>query len=342
MPTHPFQPARGRVDVLRVESEALRGNLLHDPTLRHVWVYLPAEAEGMRDLPLFVDLAGFTGSGPRRLAWTAFGESVPQRIDRLIDEGHLGPVAVAFPDAFTRLGGNQYIDSAAMGAWERFLCEEMIGTLEAALPIARGREHRAIFGKSSGGYGALVHGMRHADTWGAVACHSGDMAFELCYLGDMPGLLTALSREGGIEGFLRRFEAAPKVDGRDLHHLMVLAMAATYDPDPDAPFGIRLPVTEDTCEILPERWERWLRHDPVRMIEAPEVQANLRSLSGLFIDCGERDQYHLHFGARRLHARLEALEIPHTFELFDDTHSKIDYRLDTSLPFLYRALRGAP
>src|SRR5271165_1335481 len=32
------------------------------------------------------------------------------------------PVVVAFPDCFTRLGGNQYINSASMGAWEDFCC----------------------------------------------------------------------------------------------------------------------------------------------------------------------------------------------------------------------------
>ncbi len=36
--------------------------------------------------------------------------------------------------------------------------------------------------------------------------------------------------------------------------MMTLAMGATYDPDPDAFLGIRLPVTTDTCERIPERW----------------------------------------------------------------------------------------
>ena len=31
--------------------------------------------------------------------------------------------------------------------------------------------------------------------------------------------------------------------------------------------------------------------------------------------------------------------IDHTYEEFDDTHSSIDYRMDRSLPFLYRALK---
>ena len=66
---------------------------------------------------------------------------------------------------------------------------------------------------------------------------------------------------------------------------------------------------------------------------------NLRTLRGIFIDCGSRDQYHLHYGARLLSKRLTQHKIPHVYEEFDDTHSDIDYRMDVSLPFLARSLR---
>ena len=65
----------------------------------------------------------------------------------------------------------------------------------------------------------------------------------------------------------------------------------------------------------------------------------LRSLRGIYIDCGWRDQYHLHYGARILSKRLAQHNITHRYEEFNDTHSGIDYRMDLSLPFLYRALK---
>jgi hypothetical protein len=43
--------------------------------------------------------------------------------------------------------------------------------------------------------------------------------------------------------------------------------------------------------------------------------------------------------ARILSKRLAAAGIRHTYEEFDDDHSDVDYRMDTSLPFLYRALK---
>jgi len=121
------------------------------------------------------------------------------------------------------------------------------------------------------------------------------------------------------------------------HTIMNLCMAATYDPDPRAPLGFRLPVDLDTGEIIPRRWARWREHDPINLV-ARHTRA-LRSLRGIYVDCGWRDQYHLHYGARILSRELAKHGIAHTYEEFDDTHSSIDYRMDVSLPFLYRALK---
>ena len=60
--------------------------------------------------------------------------------------------------------------------------------------------------------------MRHADFWAAAACHSGDMAFELCYLADLTKVLTELRLQhgGSIERFIRHFEAALKPAEKDM------------------------------------------------------------------------------------------------------------------------------
>jgi len=94
-------------------------------------------------------------------------------------------VVVAFPDCFTRLGGNQYVNSASMGAWADFLVGEMLPAVEGAFGCG-GAGRRGVFGKSSGGLWIDRPCLDHSDVWAAAACHSGDMAFELCYLPDMP------------------------------------------------------------------------------------------------------------------------------------------------------------
>jgi len=331
---------RGRLESFELDSAALRGNALGDPQRRVVHVYLPPEYDRARErrFPLFVDLAGFLGTGPAQLGWKAFEESVPERLERLVRKQAMGPVIAVFPDCWTRLGGNQYINSSAVGNYADHLVRELVPAVDDRYRTLANPRKRAVFGKSSGGYGALIQGMKYARHWGAVACHSGDMYFDFCYRNDIPRVLSALAKFGGNRvKFLRDFYARRKPDG-DSHTLMFLAMAAFYDPDPSAPLGFRLPMDLHTGEVDERRWARWRRHDPIELARRPGVQKQLRSLRGIYFDCGTRDQYHLHYGARILHRRLRAARVPHHYEEFDDDHSAIGYRLDTSLPWLYGRL----
>ena len=68
-----------------------------------------------------------------------------------------------------------------------------------------GQSKRGLFGKSSGGYGELRGGMLHPDIWSAVACHRGDMFFELCSASDCPTFCTIIRHAGGIEAWYRAF-----------------------------------------------------------------------------------------------------------------------------------------
>ena len=70
------------------------------------------------------------------------------------------------------MGGNQYIDTPVLGHWERYVLEEMLPALEDRYRVRARPRSRALFGHSSGGYGALIHALRHCEQWGAVAAHS--------------------------------------------------------------------------------------------------------------------------------------------------------------------------
>ena len=142
--------------------------------------------------------------------------------------------------------------------------------------------------------------------------------------------------DGRIAAFLHDLWKKKKLAASDGHAVMNLCMAATYDPDPTAPNGFRVPFDLETGELLEARWKKWLAHDPIHMVT--RHAAALRSLRGIYIDCGWADQYHIHYGTRILSKRLAELKIAHVYEEFDDTHSDIDYRMDVSLPFLARSL----
>lgn len=330
----PSIPA-GEIRSIYLDSPRLGSNMLGDSTRRRVDLYIPHGHEGA-GLPLLVDLVGYTSGGPKHTNWLNFGENVPERADRLIASGEMPPVVIAFPDCFTRLGGNQYINSRAMGDWADWLTQDMLPAIEAQFGCG-GTGRRGVFGKSSGGYGALVHGMLYADTWSAIASHSGDVGFDLMLATDFAHTLRRLDKHGGsVERFIAAFEAADTVRGDDLHALMILGLAATYDPDPNSYLGIRLPVTMDTCERIEARWDQWLAWDPLNLIES-HAEA-VKSLKCVYIDCGDADQYNLLYGARRLTRRLSAMGITHVYEEFPGTHSSVDFRMDISLPLLARAL----
>jgi enterochelin esterase-like enzyme len=325
----------GTLQRIFVDSQLFKNNRLDDPSRRAIDVYIPHGTDGS-GLPLLVDIVGYTGSGLSHTGWKNFGENLPERLDRLIGSGEMKPAVVAFPDCFTRLGGNQYINSDAMGPWADILIEEFVPAVESEFNCG-GVGKRAVFGKSSGGYGAIVHALLYADFWAAAACHSGDMDFELCYARDFPAALRTITKAGSIKAFLDALENNPKPSGSDIHVLMTLAMAATYDPCPDSYLGIRLPVNLHTCERDQDLWKNWLAWDPLTLVETHHQELN--KLKALFIDCGDIDQYDLVYGARRLTKRLNELDIAHRYEEFHDNHSGIDYRLDISLPYLVEALR---
>jgi S-formylglutathione hydrolase FrmB len=359
---------QGKVVILEHVSTLLKDNLLGDPHARNLAVWLPAEYdEGTsrnrgRRFPLLVDLAGFTGSGLSHIAWKNFSENLPERAARLVHDKKMPPCIIAFPDCFTALGGNQYINSSAIGPYADYLTQEIVPFIDREFRTLADRDHRGCFGKSSGGYGSIIHGMKYPKTWGAIADHSGDAYFEYVYQGDWSDTLDELAKyrkrrqkpgrydvramekgadrgvdDGRVRRFLDAIHEKHKLTGDEVTALMNLAMAASYDPDPKAPNGFRLPFNLETGEPIEGRWRAWRAHDPINLVT--RYRKNLSSLRGVYLDCGWRDQYEIHYGMRILSKRLHAARIEHVYEEFDDNHSDIDYRLSVSLPFLARALR---
>lgn len=322
----------------RITSTALAGNPLGDPLTRRLPVLLPPAYDPARRYPVLYGLSGFSQRGAAMLNDSGWGLTLQDRLDQLYAAG-MPHVIVVLPDCFTRFGGSQYLNSSATGRYEDYFAGEIVDYIDSRYATIAALGGRGIFGISSGGYGALIMGMRHPDRFGALACQSGDMAFELCYGTDFPAAATAITRAGGLAAWWQAFEARRKKEGADFTTLNIIAMAACYSPDPAAPLGIALPFDIETCERQAETWARWLAWDPIELVE--RYTDALRGLRLLFLDCGSRDEYHLHFGARRLARRLTALGIPHTYEEHDDGHRSIQYRYDVSLPRLAAALDRA-
>ena len=330
---------RGVVVRERFESAVLNGNPAGDPHLREIPVYLPPSyaSDPARRFPVVTVLAGFTGRGRALLNDQPFAPSLEQRLDALIDSGRCGEMIVVMPDGFTRYGGSQYLDSSATGRYATHVAVELVEHVDRTYRTLADPAHRGVVGKSSGGYGALALSMLHPGVFSAVASHSGDMYFEYCYRPDIPRFAAELDRAGGLAKWFEAFQAKVQKTHDDLTVLNILAMAAAYSPDPaEPPYGIALPVDLATGRFRDRVWARWLEHDPLVMLER-HADA-LRAMKLVYLDCGTRDEWHLHLGARMFARRLAELGIAHEHEEYDDGHMNVTYRYEVSLPKLAAAL----
>lgn len=335
----PKTSADNRVVTEWIESPLLAQSTAGIENRRLLTVYVPeAASDPDRRFPVLYCLAPWTGAGRSQMGWEAFKESLPDRLNRLIASGAMEPCLVVCPDLFTWYGGSQYINSSCLGPHADHIVKELIPYVEANYPALKGAESRAVFGRSSGGFGALRLAMDYPGTFAGVACHSGDMGFELLYRRDLVELCYGLARYSGqVQTYCDAVRKLPKLGGKDVMILMLLGMAASYSPNPQSPHGFDLPIDPYTGEIDESVWARWRAHDPVERLEA--TQNALKELRCLYIDCGNRDQYHLHFSARQFRKRLERFGVAHHYFEFDDNHSGTAYRYDVSLPLFSRVLK---
>ncbi len=330
-----------QVIIEELTSGALKNNPLGDPHVRKLAIYLPPgyESEKRKRFPVIYLLSSFMGTGRMLLAPQAWGYSIDERCDKLIGEGRMKECIVVMPDGFTQWGGSQYLNSTAIGRYEDYILDEIVPYIDKNYRTLVSGLHRGVMGKSSGGYGALMLAMNHPDVFSAFFCSSGDMYFEYAYKPDIPRCYNAIRRAGGLDKFFETFFHAPKKSQEMITAINIIAMAAAYSPNPKSPtFGFDLPFDMDTGELRESVWKRWLKFDPVYRIAEMKNQLNMRKLRGIFIECGSRDEYQLHVGARIFTKKLKQYGINYWYEEFEDGHMGTNYRYDVSLVKLSEVL----
>jgi S-formylglutathione hydrolase FrmB len=314
----------GRLEQHELDSAALAGNPLGDPARRPLWVYSPPGADDT-ELPAIYLIQGMTGQIDMWRNRSAFRPTVLELIDDL-----RAPARIVFVDCWTSLGGSQFLDSPATGNYHTYLCDEVVAFVDERYPTSA----RAIAGKSSGGYGAMVTPMLRPDLFHALATHAGDALFELCYLTEFPVVVRALRDfyDGSYERFWEDFRARPALSKpHDPELVNTYAMAACYSAG-ELPFDIA------TGALKEDVWERWLAWDPVRMVDA-HADA-LRGLRAIYIDSGNRDEYYLDLGAEAFRRALERIDVRDVFfELFDGRHGGIEYRYPLAIRYLAERLQ---
>ncbi|MCA9581346.1 MAG: alpha/beta hydrolase [Myxococcales bacterium] len=331
---------KGALHTLPVESAALRGNRLGDPDRRDVLVYTPpGYEESTQRFPVVMLLSAF-GSGPWAMAapdiWKA---STVELFDQLVATGQCGPALLVLPDATTRLGGSQFLDSHFAGNYQTFLADEVLAAVDRAFRTVPEAAGRAIGGRSSGGFGALRMVMDRPGLFSAVASHAGDMAFELSLRPLLPRAAVAFHVAGGVEPFVARIaEQGPRTSA-DHDGLFLLASATAYAEREEGVHWPPFPFDPETGEIVESIWNAWRKHDPIERVTS-SIES-LRETTYLFLDAGNGDDYGLQFGARVFAKRAQMHGVGVDHEEFEGGHRGTSHRYGISLPRLVAALSGA-
>jgi pimeloyl-ACP methyl ester carboxylesterase len=322
------KPLRGRLDEHVVVSDALRGNPLGDPHERPLWVYTPPSYAGG---PVVYVLQGFTGRLDMWLNRAAFRPTFLE----LLDDADVD-ARVVLVDAWTSVGGSQYVDSTGSGRYHTYLCDEVVPFVDERYDS---NGFRGVAGKSSGGQGAAVTAMRRPDLFHGFASHAGGGLFEVSI---RPFFRLAARRlrdayGGEIDRFLEELRSgpAPLAHPHDLHVLLQWGFSAAYALEDGV---VRLPYDVATAEVIPELWERWLDNDYPRLV--PRHADALSELRAIYVDAGMRDEWYLDLTAAWLERELTRLRARDLHvELFDATHLAIEYRYPIGLRYLADRLR---
>lgn len=331
----------GALDKLVVESELLADNPLGDPARRPLYVYRsPGVVAGRSQaVPAVYILQGYSAQVDGWLARTAFEPTFVERLDAMFAAGDSPDAVVVLVDAWTSLGGSQFINSAGTGQYMDYLCDEVVAFVDTRYPTLAGRDHRGLAGKSSGGYGAMVVSMLRPDVFGAFASHAGDALFECCYAPEFPAIARQLrdNFEGSVEVLIERVRTALTFDWSKFGPAFAAyAMAAAYSPDPDRPGAVLLPFEVSTGRTIDDVWATWLSWDPVRM--APLHADALARMRRIYLDAGRSDEFFLDLGAQAFSDELSKLGVEHSLELFEGTHGGLMYRYPGAIRELVRAL----
>jgi hypothetical protein len=330
----------GRLDKHVVNSVLLRGNPLGDPHERPLWVYVPPgyDDDPATRYPSVYMIQGYTGHISMWANRMPYRQPFVETADAVFAGGAPGCVVV-YLDAWTTYGGSQFVDSPGTGRYHSYLCDEIVPWVDEHYRTIPDPQSRAIAGKSSGGFGAMITPMLRPDLFGALATHAGDSLYELCYIPDFGKAARALrDYDHDIMRWWEDFRSRPSfTKEHDIVLLVTLGVAACFsardDGTPELPFD---PVS---AALRPDVWQRWLDWDPVRMV--PTYADAVRSLRAVWIDAGTRDDWFLDLGSTAFRDELTKVGLPDDrvhFELFDATHAAIDYRYPLSLAWLAERL----
>ncbi|GAK53498.1 esterase [Candidatus Moduliflexus flocculans] len=158
----------------KIDSQALAGNLLGDPTERTVYVLLPpGYATSDKRYPVVYVTPGGLGepSGPA-FKFEMFMKS-------LLGKGEIKEMIVVVPDGTDKLGFSFFMSSSTIGDYETYLTQEVVGYVDTHYRTLPTSDSRGITGCSRGGTASMRLGFRYPTVFSVVASGAGEWDYSL-------------------------------------------------------------------------------------------------------------------------------------------------------------------
>jgi enterochelin esterase-like enzyme len=308
-------------ELVDIKSKVLRNNALGDPDERKILVFHPEELDP--GAPLLIELAGLNGT-PK------LNNRFSQVLNKLYKRNMLGNAVIINPDFSTKYHVNQYMNSPAAGNYEDFIIKEIIPFISERYKTGK----TALFGKSSGGFGAYTLAARNPEIINGFADHFGDSGFEYVYIPDIPVTYRELG-DKDINEYVHEKSLKEDLNDNEIRALNIIGMSAFYSYN-NSESGFDLPFDRKTGMFRDDIWSRWSSFDPARNVD--NNIENLKKLDAIYLDVGLKDEYNLYMGMRSLHRKMENFNISHRYNEFDGGHFYNTPRYEESLPFLVEKL----
>ncbi|MCO5113582.1 MAG: S9 family peptidase [Bdellovibrionaceae bacterium] len=321
----PFHLENYKIHTLVIDSKALSGNILGDPTLRYIPVLVP-KAEG--EFPLVLFLSGYAGDGVKNFAFKGFENNLVQDIDVWTSQGEAPKAIYAFANAWTAWGGSQFINSKGCGQYEDYLVSEVCAQLKRNLPISSDPSDWCVHGGSSGGYGVLSLMSRHGDVFKKGVAIAPDSFFEASLLPEIYKVVPVIEELGGTQKILSSYRSGDlKLSGGLFFQVFnVIAMAHCYASMNETSEPV-FPI-DHQGKLLAEVWQHWKSHDPIEFL--PKSKSNLQSIEALYLSVGTKDEYGLQYGARQIKDLCQDQIKNFYYKEFQGTHRDLSKdRLDS-------------
>ncbi|MFP5519026.1 MAG: alpha/beta hydrolase-fold protein [Bdellovibrionia bacterium] len=310
------------IKTLRLECKSLINNPLQDSTLRSIPVLVPKSVKPPYRVVLV--LAGFTGNSPFYFNGKYSEDNFVQKLD-LQCQNRLAPEALyVFVDAMTSWGGSQYLNSAATGNYEDMITQDLRIALHQHFTVSSSPEDWCIMGGSSGGYGALHLVSKFPQYFGVAAAIAPDCFFSASLVNELYLALPTWEKyqESGLT-VLNALRNGQLKKQKNFHSILnAFAMSACYSPKGNNG-DFNFPVSPASGNFIPDVWQHWLEKDPIQFL----VQRDFYNSScKLYLDVGNKDQFHLQYGARQIHLLAEKNQFQHHYSEFDGNHFDIGER----------------